>query len=680
MVGKALLSKKDPNGDYVSLSYNSSTIEWNINFQQTRRIFHSSVSMDIEELKVKKWIHISVTYNSIFGSSNIYKNGRLVKSSYVDGEKFNGDLWIKGIYSLWAPNINESIHGKLDELYIINSALSSTEVNDLMGVCNVGIDFGIPSDKVTQIMEKEKNVKIDKNYKKAHENLKCQKKNIENFLSNSDLEHFRTIESKFLSFENCFNECCSITECNGYLYEDKYCRLFTNITESFLKKPDKNLCKLNKRKEKAIFGATEGQWNVIFISISPDFNSCAESVCNEESYELIRFDQDSHNCFGIYCTNPRECRIRKDSSKRSMIFSINNNNSYGNIFNVLIEMISDYEKTNKTEKNIEFLDQLDNIFTPQKCELNFIVEKAKPSKTLLINSIISQHNIKSNDECVDLCCNEDSCNLAFITDGHCVLIKCPLESNCFAHQKESYNKSNKVIYIKRAGNTLFSSKKEAIIKEKDTKINMRCKNKIYSHAMFDFAQKSRDILNVLNNLHSYKKCNSFYLDFIGITPLPNNVFTTKHEREDNMMGQSSIRDAFNQHPIKQSHKYIHHLPETYESNKIDYWTMNCVLRQNLCSQICIPVLDSYTCACEEGYELLDDGITCRASYSFMFVLISWPAAWERLTTGIFCAAVLPFPGTSAEFSSCRLRQALGDVLREEWSFATRTKATYDKAE
>ncbi|MCH9664554.1 MAG: hypothetical protein K0U41_01755 [Gammaproteobacteria bacterium] len=37
----------------------------------------------------------------------------------------------------------------------------------------------------------------------------------------------------------------------------------------------------------------------------------------------------------------------------------------------------------------------------------------------------------------------------------------------------------------------------------------------------------------------------------------------------------------------------------------------CSLNANLCHQICTNTDGSYTCECNEGYQLMDDGFNCE---------------------------------------------------------------------
>ncbi|KAF1742494.1 hypothetical protein MXB_2338, partial [Myxobolus squamalis] len=183
------------------------------------------------------------------------------------------------------------------------------------------------------------------------------------------------------------------------------------------------------------------------------FYMCAKSACNENAYELIKYDQDSNNCFGIYCKNSDECKIRNDSSKRSLMLSINHNRSY---------KIIDSPIQNKIKNDLRVFGDVTKSYDDLKCELNFEVEKAKPSKNLLSSSLLKIREVTSPYECVDLCCNTKSCDLVFMTENQCNLINCPKKSECYSYQNAEYGESSKMLYVVRNSKRIFDSKKQAI--------------------------------------------------------------------------------------------------------------------------------------------------------------------------------------------------------------------------
>ncbi|KII69057.1 hypothetical protein RF11_11164 [Thelohanellus kitauei] len=308
-------------GDAVILSYISPQIIWIIHFNRTDHKFTTTAHLDIQEIDAKRWIHITVTYNSIFGLANIFKNGRLLQASYVDGEKLSPDMWMNGEYHLWVSSETEA-RGKLDELYIIDSAIGNTEIHDLMGLCNIAIDFGIPL-----VLQEDPSTKQSINQLPSlleNQDISCKNKNITEY---SDMEmesQMFTIQHRVIRQKDCQDQCCKNHQCIAYNYKNELCTLY--LEEKDMSKF--KACLEDFKYTDSIRGRLEGQLSQIFISAARDLESCVKLVCKEKQYDSVLFDTESFNCFGIYCTNYTTCKILVNDEYATQLVPTRSNHIY----------------------------------------------------------------------------------------------------------------------------------------------------------------------------------------------------------------------------------------------------------------------------------------------------------------------------------------------------------------
>lgn len=468
------------NDDYIELKYNNSIISWAVKFK-TGHFFNVNAALEVEEIKSKKWIHITATYNSNFGLANIYKNGRLLQSAYVEGSIIDQKMWIGGIYYIWKSGDFNSASGKLDELYIINSALGTTEIHDIMGVCNVGIDFDVPN-KLKEITD---NFSLTTSppktvlHKKSPPNTEnCFRENILE-LNDSNTKLYYSLETYNSSTPQCYDSCCKSPECIGYIFQNSRCFRFYNKTENF-----GNIITCDINKNKKIGGFLEGPWNSIFISKSENFQECQENVCSKQKYHMIEYHENSKNCFGSFCDNQNECSIIQDSAKNiNLLFT---NKKLENNFKIL----SKIEKTESTNLT-------------NKCDSDYSVEAAKPSQILLDNFLIRILNDSSIENCINVCCEVDSCDIIYVVDRICWLITCP-GKKCKTYKLDDKTKSDKIITLKRK--SLKKSKLKNTEKYlKNSKIS-KCRPKIFKHGYVDPLESFFDIIDVKTSLN-YRKCN-----------------------------------------------------------------------------------------------------------------------------------------------------------------------------
>ena len=73
------------------------------------------------------------------------------------------------------------------------------------------------------------------------------------------------------------------------------------------------------------------------------------------------------------------------------------------------------------------------------------------------------------------------------------------------------------------------------------------------------------------------------------------------------------------------------LPHCWKSYVVAHFTLmlivfsdidECEAADAVCSQICINLLGSYKCGCEEGYVLSADNSTCEGKYLYSFHVLS----------------------------------------------------------
>lgn len=504
--------ERPENGDFVSLFYNASHINWEIKFKRSMHVSRAVADLDVEQLKHRQWVHIAATYDSAFGLMNIFKNGRLIHSSYVNGEQLSAALWRKGLYSLWVRQGAEELSGKLDEFYVINAALASTEVKDLMGICNVGIDFGIPifNDTVqTSAVESETmnfTPLTNKAIKPGRKTLDCLGKNpIVDLDATNDNLGFTYIQSLILSLDDCLEKCCDLERCKGYTHIDNRCELFSRVQTTNKTKATLTVCTDKTRPQKAIRGSTEGQWNIIFLSIAPDLSACTDTVCNDGDYELVRFDTVSKNCFGMYCKGSEECKIYEDPLKSSYFLPLTEAHGVSKAPDP-DRIVSKNKDNDNVDDPLALLDKLDILYSSNNCELDFEVKNAVPSENTILTSVIVRTRAESSSSCLQICCQTEGCNLAFIVEFDCLSLKCPKQNECLVHKNTDFDTPTSALFVRRGvGNLVDPSE----TKNNDHAKNKgNCKKTIYSHAKIDVDRINGEIVDVFPNTPSLRACNS----------------------------------------------------------------------------------------------------------------------------------------------------------------------------